>query len=182
MRLEEKQIQLKDGRTAILKSPEISDAQQQIDYLKAVSGETAFLSRYPEEWDVLTVAGEESWIRSRAESENAMMISCYMDGKVVGNCEFTRCASLKTAHRVNLSIAILREYWNLGIGSALFAELIAAAKRGGAEILELECIEGNDRARHLYEKFGFRVAAEKPNAYKLKDGTYLREIYMQKFV
>lgn len=33
---------------------------------------------------------------------------------------------------------------------------------------------------HLYEKFGFRVVSERPNAFKLKDGTYLSEIYMQK--
>ena len=48
--------------------------------------------------------------------------------------------------------------------------------------MELEFIEGNDRAKHLYEKFGFRVVAEKPNAFKLKDGTYRNEFYMQKYL
>ena len=47
---------------------------------------------------------------------------------------------------------------------------------------ELEFIKGNDRARHLYEKFGFRVVSEKPNAFKLKDGTYRNEFYMQKYL
>ena len=34
----------------------------------------------------------------------------------------------------------------------------------------------------VYEKFGFRVVAEKPNAFKLKDGTYRSEFYMQKYL
>ena len=48
--------------------------------------------------------------------------------------------------------------------------------------MELEFIEGNERAKHLYEKVGFRVVAEKPMAIKLKNGTYLSEFYMQKYL
>ena len=64
----------------------------------------------------------------------------------------------------------------------MFEELIAAAMRHGTKILELDFIEGNDHARRLYEKFGFRVVAEKPNAIKLKDGAYRKEFYMQKYL
>ena len=45
----EKQIILKDGRTAILRAPEMRDAQALIDLLKTVNSETHFLSSYPEE-------------------------------------------------------------------------------------------------------------------------------------
>ena len=64
----------------------------------------------------------------------------------------------------------------------MFEELIAAAKERGTEIMELEFIEGNERAKRLYEKFGFRVVSEKPNAFKLKDGTYQKEFCMQKYL
>ena len=64
----------------------------------------------------------------------------------------------------------------------MFEELIAAAKDRGTEIMELEFIEGNDRAKHLYEKCGFHVVCEKSNAFKLKDGTYRKEFYMQKYL
>ena len=30
--------------------------------------------------------------------------------------------------------------------------------------------------------FSFRVVSEKPNAFKLKDGTYRNEFYMQKYL
>ena len=52
----------------------------------------------------------------------------------------------------------------------------------GTEIVELDFIEGNDRAKALYEKFGFKVIAVKPNYCKLKDGTYQNLVYMQKYL
>ena len=113
---------------------------------------------------------------------NEKKITCFVDGKVAGSCEISFRSGMKTSHRAILSIAILKEYWNPGIGSAMFEELIAAAMRHGTEIIELEFIEGNDRARHLYEKFGFRVVAERPNTFKLKDGSYRKEFYMQKYL
>ena len=62
----------------------------------------------------------------------------------------------------------------------MFQEMIRIAKEQGIEQLELEVIEGNKRAMALYEKMGFRVVSEKPNAIKLKDGTLLSELLMVK--
>lgn len=64
----------------------------------------------------------------------------------------------------------------------MFRELIEAADKRKIEIMELEFFKGNDRAQHLYEKFGFSVVSEKPNVCKLKDGTYQSLIYMQKYL
>ena len=44
--------------------------------------------------------------------------------------------------------------------------------------LELDFIQGNERAKALYEKMGFKVVAVKPNAIRLKDGTLLNEYSM----
>jgi len=51
MIFEEKKITLKDGRTAILKSPRVEDAEQLLNYIRKSCGETDFLTRYPEEWN-----------------------------------------------------------------------------------------------------------------------------------
>ena len=47
-------------------------------------------------------------------------------------------------------------------------------------LVELEFIEGNSRARALYEKMGFRIAAVHPNFIKLKNGKLLNEYLMVK--
>jgi len=181
MILEEKKITLKDGRTAVLKTPCPEDAQKLLDYIKKASAETDFLARYPEEWS-LPVEQEEAWVNRMRSSSDALTVTCYVDGEVAGNCDIRFHGGIKTSHRATVGIAILRDYWSLGIGSAMFAELISAAQSRGTEIVELEFIEGNDRARRLYEKFGFRIVCQKPNAFKLKDGTRLSEFHMQKYL
>ena len=55
-----------------------------------------------------------------------------------------------------------------------------AESREGVMQIELEFVEGNARARHLYEKMGFRITGVHPNAIRLKDGTMLNEYTMIK--
>ena len=181
MIFEDKLITLKDGRTAILKTPCIEDAEKMLHYIKKACGETDFLLRYSEEWNNVSVESEEKWVKNLIESQSSLAITCYIDGEIAGNCEINFRGGIKTSHRATVAIAILKEYWNLGIGSAMFAELIAVAEaRPEIEIIELEFVEGNDRAKALYEKFGFRIIGERPNAFKLKDGRLLKEYFMQK--
>ncbi len=181
MIFEDKKITLKDGRSAILKTPCVEDAEKMLHYIKKSCGETDFLTRYPEEWDGVTLESEEKWVKRCRDSQSLLAITCYIDGEIAGSCEINFRGGIKTSHRATVSIAILKQYWNLGIGSAMFAELMAAAEaRPGIEIVELEFVEGNDRARALYEKYGFKIVGERPNVFKLKDGRLLREYFMQK--
>jgi len=46
--------------------------------------------------------------------------------------------------------------------------------------VELEYIEGNVRARNLYEKMGFRIVGIHPDAVRLKDGTLRNEYLMMR--
>ena len=109
------------------------------------------------------------------------MILCIVDGKLAGMCEINFYSRLKMKHRANVSIAQTKEFWNQGIGTKMFEEMIRMAnKREGVKQLELEYIEGNERARALYEKMGFKVTGVRPNAILLKDGTLLSEYTMIK--
>ena len=178
----EKKITLKDGKAAILRSPHIEDAKQLISHLIMTCGESDFLTKYPEENARMTIEQEEEWIRSHLASPYALVICCEIDGKIAASCDLRFNSSIKLAHRVCLGITVQKQYWNIGIGSALFKEMIEASRSYGVSIMELEFTEGNERAKHLYEKFGFRVVSEKPNAFRLKDGRMLSEFYMQKYL
>ncbi len=176
-----KEITLKNGKTALLKTPEISDAAEMLAFITQSCGETDFLLRYPEEYAGMTVEKEKKWVQARRDSADTLMIACFIDGEVAGNCEISFLGGIKMRHRATVAIAIVKKYWDLGIGSAFFTEMIAAARaREGIEIIGLEVMEGNSRARALYEKFGFSVVGERPNALKLKDGSYRKEFFMQK--
>lgn len=177
----EKTIVLKNGQTAVLRSPEAGDGKKMLTYIRTACGETDFLLRRPEEWDSVSVESEEKWIQNQRDAQNVYMVTCYVDGEVVGNAEIQFLSGAKVCHRAVIGIAVLQKYWRMGIGSAIFTELLNVAKHHeGTEIVELSFIQGNDRAKALYQKFGFEVVAEHPNAIKSIHGGTVSEYYMQK--
>ena len=183
MIFEDKKIILKYGTTAILKTPEIEDAETLLDNIKLTSSQTDFFSRSPEDWASFTADDEKDWIRNVRESKNTLVISCFVNGQAVGSCDITFKNGSKTSHRATVGIAIQKKYWNIGIGSAMFNELVKAAENHeGTEYIDLEFVEGNARAKALYEKFGFQIKSVKPKFFKLKDGTYQNLVYMQKYL
>lgn len=165
----------------MLKSPSVEDAEKLLQFIRKASGETEFLLRYPEEWDI-PVEQEAEWAAGMGRAPDDMVITCFLDGAVAGNCQISCRPGIKTSHRASLAISVLRDCWGLGIGSAMMEALVDTARRWGKEILELAYIAGNDRARRLYEKFGFREVSRRPNVFKRRDGGYQDEVYMQKYL
>lgn len=179
MLFKEKEVKLKNKQIALLRSPLPIDALAMLSFLKKCNSETLFLLRYEEEC-CETVEQEAIFLKSINESEYELMILCLIDGEIVGNSYISFQRWLKTKHRASLSIAIKRQFWGLGIGTMLINEMVSIAKQANIQQLELEFIEGNQRAQYLYEKMGFQMIAEKPDAYRLKDGTRLKEYMMIK--
>ena len=81
----EKICHLKDGRSALLRSPQENDAADMLQFIIKASGETDFLMRYPEEWADYTIEKERGILRDCCNDENRIMIACMVDGRVVGN-------------------------------------------------------------------------------------------------
>ena len=82
-----------------------------------------------------------------------------------------------------MGIGIQKEYWNLGIGTILFNEMIETARNTpGIEQVELGVISINERAKHLYNKMGFKKVGTLPHQLKLPDGTYYDEDIMVLFL
>lgn len=181
MLIPEKEFTLRDGRRAVLRSPREEDIPGMLEYLYISAGETEFILRYPEECGKYTPEGELALFNSINGSDSGAMLVCLVEGRVAGNCQIMWKKSMKTRHRAEVAIALLKEYWGQGIGTRLFEEMIALAReRGDTLQLELDFVEGNTRARALYEKMGFRITGVHPNAIRLKDGTMLNEYSMVK--
>ena len=170
---------LKNGQAAAFRSPAPKDASAMLAFLKTTAAETDHLLRYPEEC-LTDVKAEEDFLSGVCQSETNMMILCEIDGEIVGNCHLWYTPRIKLRHRGEVAIALLKQYWGLGIGSAMFGEMITQAKNWELDHLCLSYIEGNDRARRLYEKAGFREVARIPDVYRLKDGGMRQDIWMIK--
>ena len=174
-------FKLKDGRTATLLSPRDQDINGVIEYLKISAAETEFILRYPEECDKYTYEAEKAIFDRMNASDDEAMFICLVDGKVAGNCGIHFSNQLKTRHRAGVAIALCKEFWNLGIGTRMFEEMEKLAlTKPYVQILELDFVEGNTRARALYEKMGYKITGRRPEAICLKDGKLLDEYMMQK--
>ena len=179
MRIREFTFTLKDGRTALVRSPEEKDVMPMLEYLRIVAGETDFLMNYPEETSKYTPEGEKALFERVNSSDLEAMPVCFVDGRIAGNSMITFNGRIKTRHRASVAIALKREFWGQGIGTRLMQEMIRIAEeKEHVTRLELDFIEGNSRAKALYEKMGFKVVAVRPDAIRLKDGTLLAEYSM----
>lgn len=178
-----KTIALKDGRIAVLRSPDpVQDAPDLVQYLHDTAADTPFVLRTPEEV-TMTVEGEERFLEAVVDSDCDCMILCEVEGRIAGNCHLSFMGKRKVRHRCSVAIALRKEFWGLGIGTAMFAEMIAMAEaREGVTVMELEFIEGNARARGLYEKMGFRIVGMHPDAIRQEDGELLALYLMQRSV
>ena len=181
MIFKESKFKLKDGREALLRSPCEEDAEEMLQFIMKASGETEFLLRSPEEWADFSLDQEKAFLNEACCNENSMMIACIVDGRIAGNCQISFSTGMKERHRASVAIALLQEFWNLGIGTKMFEEMIhIAGERGEIRQIELDYIEGNSRARSLYEKMGFRITGVKPDAIRMKDGSFVNEYMMVK--
>ena len=180
MIIEEIGFTLRDGRGAVIRSPRGEDIPGMLEYLYITACETEFLLRYPEECGKYTPEGDRALFERVNASENEAMLVCLVEGRIAGTCSVSRFPHLKLRHRATLAIALTKEFWGLGIGTRLMEELLRIARGWGVMQAELEFIEGNDRARALYERFGFEITGFKPDAIMLKDGRLLKEYAMVK--
>jgi len=180
MRFEEREILLKDGRKCILKPNSSEYAEAMIEYLKTTPEETDFLLRYSDEVKY-TVEEESKILDGFLDNPYAVMMVAIVDGKVAGNAGVSGIGyQRKLWHRCNLAIALYKEYWGLGIGSAMLDYLTELAKKVGWTQIDLEVVEGNDRALATYKKCGFVETGIRHHALRFDDGTYRDEILMYK--
>lgn len=178
----EKRIVLKDGREAILRSPERTDAEEMARFVKAIASETEFTLRTPEEYSALTVEAQAVSVEKVNASKNVTSIICTVNGRLAANCNLQLNLKTKICHRASIGIAVYKEFWGLGIGGSMIDEMVALAKKNGVSQLELTVMESNSRAISLYERKGFLAVASLPDAYRTSDGKSISQITMIKII
>jgi len=157
------------------------DALQLIEHTKIVLNESTFMLTTPEEFNT-SVEDEEKWIEDHIKPGNLIIVA-EKDGKIVGNLNFKTSKRKRLSHLGYFGVSIQETYCNQGIGSKLMSYLLDwAQEEPGLEKLCLEVFSHNERAIHLYKKFGFQEEGRKVKFVKFSDTHYEDEIIMYKFV
>lgn len=182
MIIKEKQVQGKAGALITLRSLTAEDVKQLIEYQMDIAKESEYMVRYPEEVDQ-----NESEVAKRItnmmESDTSAYIGAFVNGVLAGNCGlYIVDPKKRMKHRCAIGLGVMKRYRNLGIGKLLVQESIALAKALGYEQMELDVVEENKGAIHIYEACGFRTTGSFPHAFKMKDGRYHDCLFMVKLL
>lgn len=174
-----KEITLKNGKAAVLRNGEESDGAAALENFNLTHEETDYLLSYPDE-NSMTAADESEYLKEKTASDNEIEIVAVVDGKIIGTAGIDAVGTkYKVKHRAEFGIAIAREYWGLGLGTALTNACIDCAKKAGYTQLELNVVAENESAVALYSKLGFTEFGRNPKGFCSRTGGYMELVYMR---
>lgn len=173
-----KEINLKNGHQLILRKPTIDDAENMIEYLNIIGGESDNLLFGKGEFH-LTIEEEKEYIKNLVE--NTFMILGIIDNKIVSVAKINSLTRKRVAHNSTIGISVKKDYWRSGVGSAIMTELIKYAKGQYIKNISLGVKKSNVNAIKLYEKFGFKKIGEHQNYFNINgvfDDELLMDLYL----
>ena len=182
MRFEPRNVRLKNGAVCTLRPAVPEDAEQMIAYMKQTAAETEYVLRYPDEVR-FTLEQEQDILERLMDDPQAVMMAAIVDGQLAGNSSIGGLGpKRKVRHRCSLAIALKREYWGQGIGTAMIGYLTELAGQMGFAQIDLEVVADNARAIALYEKCGFTMTGRRVRALRFDDGSWHDELIMVKLL
>lgn len=131
------------------------DAEKILAYSKIIGGETENLLYGPEGINT-TLEQEKEFIKNAADSKRRVLFVAKYDDEVVGVADFSSVEHPRIGHRGGMGISVRKDMWGKGVGSMLMEHIIDFAKNvAKVDIVALQVRSDNERAIHLYEKYGF---------------------------
>lgn len=174
---------LPNGQSLEIRKPELDEAAALMHCLQQMTRESEFLLHTPEEALAMDVASERAFIKSYLDQPQHLLLVAMVDGFIVGYLTVTQGRFYKQVHTGEMGIAILRNYWNLGIGRRLMTTMLRwAEEHPGIEIIYFQVFAHNEKAIQLYRNFNFVESGRLPNGIRLKDGRRIDLVTMYKNV
>ncbi len=143
------------------------DAEAILEYLKKVGSETDNLT-FGSEGLSLSVEEEVAYIKELENSGDGVLFVAKDNGRIIGDAGLDRLPR-RMHHRADLGIAVLKEYWNKGVGSRLLTEIIKFAKENSIGVIDLQVRSDNAAAIALYKRFGFKKLGTHMSFFKMEN-------------
>lgn len=163
---------LKNGKKLHIKAAEEKDAAEIVDMFNVLGGESDNLTFEHNDY-YFNENQERTFIKLMKERKNSLFIIGVIDNKIVGNLTFVATQRDRLIHRGEMGISILKNYWGVGIGSALIEHLLAWARLNGViKKIELQVRQDNISAVELYKKWGFEIEGKITKGMNINDNYY----------
>lgn len=171
-------VNLKDGRTAVLRTAEPGDARATLALARHAIETSEYLTYRPEEFD-RTLRMERRLIRQKRDAPGSLTLVAEADGGIVGQITTSRDRRWRLNHNLEFGIVIHQGWQGSGLGRALIECLIGwARQQAGLDRLELRVTEGNSIARALYESLGFVEEGRRKGAIRSESGARRDDVLM----
>ena len=173
------EITLKDGRRCVIRSGNEADGAVSLELFNKTHEETDFLLSLPGE-NNYTLEEQSEYMKKKHDSPREVELIAEVDGKPAGLGGIDAIHNrIKTRHRADFGVSVLKEYWGLGIGRALLEACLKLAKEAGYEQLELDVVADNKSAIALYKSVGFTVYGSNPRGFKSPKSGYQELVQMR---
>lgn len=150
----------------IIRNARVEDSKNIISYIRKVVIESDNLTFEDGEFNP-SVDSEKQYIESIDKSSNECFFILLNGTEIIGNLSINTINRNRLKHSGNLSITVLKEYWNQGVATKLMIKFIQWLKTTELTKINLKVREDNIYAIKLYEKFGFT-----------KEGLITRDFYI----
>jgi RimJ/RimL family protein N-acetyltransferase len=177
MLIQPKEVKLKSGEILILKSPTPDDAQKLLNQLKNVFNQSYQNMNHPKNyWDNFPIEEEVKILTDFASSSSKFMISAFHGEKIVGNLSCFGMGGEFLKFNARIGMGLEKEFFNLGLGTAILNYTIEIANQNKIHRLELTVRTFNNAGITLYEKVGFRRVGI------LKEAAFIDEKFCDEYI
>jgi len=168
------------GNKIIIRYPIKDDAEQMRDYLNTLSKEQTFIRFQGEQ---VTLGHERKYLNrqlKRIIKKTTVELFVFCNNKLIGISAIDMKDKTES-HEGVFGISLSKEYRGEGIGKIFMKMVLEEAERHMSQlrIITLGVFGGNELARSMYEKFGFKEYGRLPKGI-LRKGKYIDHIYMYK--
>lgn len=182
--IDEKYFKTKNDSPITLRSANVEDSRELIQYSKKIYRTSPYVLVEPDEFEgnQKELEQEITNLRSRL---GCLQLLALAEGSIIGHLRFKNNYSLRRiAHRGIFNISIDSDWRNQGVARCLVNTLIHWAKERSNPILKIELIvlEPNLSAISLYQSLGFETEGRIRNEVRLSDQQFADGITMGLFI
>lgn len=163
--------ELKNGMKLSIRKATEGDAGELTNIEAQIGGESDNLTFGRDDF-YLTEEQEREFIRNTSNRENCIFIVGLIDGRIIGSLTFIASPRKRMMHRGELGIAVLKQFWGIGVGNFLMDYLFRWVNSNGIiNKVDLSVREDNINAINLYMKWGFKIEG------RISKGLYINGKY-----
>ncbi len=163
------EIRLKNGKVVKIRQAEIGDAEKLLRTIEKYISQSEFIPKLEKEVK-LTIEQEREWINYFLTYDNSLLLVAEYENTIIGNIDLTGNQRKVMEHTAVIGMGLLKEWRNIGLGTALISSIIEWSKVNPIlELIWLQVYAENELGLGLYRKMGFIESGVIKNFFKHND-------------